>query len=207
MKGKFITVEGIDGSGKSTLIPMLRAFLEDKGWEVVVTTEPTDTWLGKNVKKGFTEEISPFTETFLFLADRCEHTKWILSEMEQGKIVLCDRYADSTYAYQGAALENLIEKPMDWLIEISKHIVVEPDITILLVASPETVVRRIAPRGEWTKFERLEYLRKVNENYLKLGARFSRIKVVDAEQSIEKVFESAKKILEEWIGGKEYGRV
>ncbi|MCX8174354.1 MAG: dTMP kinase [Thermoplasmata archaeon] len=205
MKGKFITVEGIDGTGKSTLIPSLKTCIEDRGWEVALTTEPTDTWLGKNVKRGFTEEISPFTETFLFLADRCEHTKWVKAEMERGKIVLCDRYADSTYAYQGAALENLIEDPMDWLIEVSKHIVVEPDLTILLVAKPETVIRRIAPRGEWTKFERLEYLRKVNENYLKLAERFGRIRVVDAEQSADRVFEHAKNLVHECLGGRKDG--
>ncbi|MEM3396086.1 MAG: dTMP kinase [Thermoplasmata archaeon] len=201
MKGKFITIEGIDGTGKSTLIPALKSFIEELGLEVTVTTEPTDTWLGKNVKRGFTEEISPFTETFLFLADRCEHTKWVREEVRKGKIVLCDRYADSTYAYQGAALENIIEKPMDWLIEISRHVVIEPDLTILLVAKPETVIQRIAPRGEWTKFERLEYLRKVNENYLNLAKKFERIRVVDAEQSPAAVLETAKTLVHKCVGG------
>lgn len=200
MNGKFITIEGIDGTGKSTLIPALKSSLEELGWKVVVTTEPTDTWLGKNVKKGFTAEISPFTETFLFLADRCEHTKWVISEIKAGKIVLCDRYADSTYAYQGAALDCIIKDPMEWLIEISKYIVIEPDLTILLVAKPEIVIQRIAPRGECTKFERLEFLRKVNENYLKLAARFARIKIVDAEQSVENVLENAKNLVLQCIG-------
>jgi len=195
MRGKFITVEGIDGTGKSTLVKELEKTLKSIGFEVFVTTEPTDSWLGKNVKRGLKEEISPFTETFLFLADRCEHTKQILCELEKGKIVLCDRYADSTYAYQGAALETLIPNAMEWLIEISKKFVVEPDLTILLTASLETVIERIKPRAERCKFEKKEYLRKVSENYLRLAQRYGRIKIIDAEQSIEAVLNQAKNLI------------
>lgn len=205
MKGKFITIEGIDGTGKSTLVKELEKTLKTLGWKVSVTTEPTDSWLGKNVKRGFNEEISPLTETFLFLADRCEHTRWILEELEEGKIVLCDRYADSTYAYQGAALENLIENPMEWLIEISRKVVVEPDLTILLVANVETVIERIEPRGERSKFERIEYLRKVSQNYIRLAQKYSRIKIIDAEQSPEVVLDKAKNLILQVVGDKNAG--
>jgi dTMP kinase len=195
MKGKFITIEGIDGTGKSTLTANLAQFLLREGYDVVVTTEPTDTWLGKNVKRGFNEPISPFTECFLFSADRCEHTKWINEELEKGKIVLCDRYADSTYAYQGAALASHIPDAVNWLIEISKYIVREPDVTILLVARAEVVLGRIESRATLTKFEKCAYLKKVEEIYLQLAKRYERIKVIDAEQSAEQVFEQSKQIV------------
>ncbi|MGC9059655.1 MAG: dTMP kinase [Thermoplasmata archaeon] len=207
MKGKFITVEGVDGSGKSTLTAKLGKFLENAGYDVVLTTEPTDTWLGKNVKRAFDENLLPYSEVFLFLADRCEHTRQIKKELDAGKIVLCDRYADSTYAYQGAALEGYMEAPVEWLIEISRYIVIEPDLTLLLIARPEVVIERITPRGSLTKFEKCEYLKKVHENYLMLSKKFSRIRVIDAERKPEVVFEDCRNAVVEYLRGQKNERV
>src|SRR4030042_4873637 len=97
---RFVTFEGIDGSGKSTVSKLVYKQLKSKGLDVVLTVEPTDTWIGKQVKKCIASNSDPFVTAFIFIADRIEHGKQIKKWLNEGKIVLCDRYAESTYAYQ-----------------------------------------------------------------------------------------------------------
>ncbi|HEC80858.1 MAG TPA: dTMP kinase, partial [Thermoplasmatales archaeon] len=127
----FVTFEGIDGSGKSTVSKGVYDWLKKEGLDVVLTFEPTSGFIGETVKRCVEENCSPVTTALLFIADRVEHCKKIRGWLSDGKIVLCDRYADSTYAYQGAQLEGTVDKPMEWLQDVSKNFIVTPEKTFL----------------------------------------------------------------------------
>src|SRR5690242_3793431 len=103
-KGALVTVEGIDGTGKSTVVAGLGRWLASAGVKAAVQREPTQSWVGEAVKKSTTLTTDPLTQTFLFLADRAHHCDAMRAEIAMGTVVLCDRYFDSTVAYQGAAL-------------------------------------------------------------------------------------------------------
>src|SRR5207244_12887061 len=107
----FVTFEGIDGSGKTTVSRLVKDRLRSRGHSVFLTSEPTGDWLGETVRRGIEKGVSPLTESFLFLADRAAHIPEIRSHLDPGECVLCDRYADSTYAYQGAHLVGALHEP------------------------------------------------------------------------------------------------
>ncbi len=182
----FVTFEGIDGSGKSTVSKKVYQNLKNKGYDVVLTFEPTDTWIGKCVSNFIKKEKDPYSTSFAFIADRIEHCKKIKESINSGKIVLCDRYADSTYAYQAAQIENDIKDPMKWLKELSKDRILIPDITFLFVIEPKDSLARIQTRDELIPFERLDFLNKVHKNYLKLSDEDRFIKV-DATKKIDEL--------------------
>ena len=129
MSGLFATIEGIDGSGKTTVAAKVAQSLEAAGIPVVRTTEPTSTWRGDAVKWAIERDVDAITETFLFLADRQTHGMAIRAWLDEGKLVLSDRYADSTYAYQGARLAGKKEDPVRWLRDLSRPFVVPPAVT------------------------------------------------------------------------------
>ena len=106
---KFISFEGIDGCGKSTILQLVYKKLKSNGYDVISTFEPTNSWIGKFVQKCIETEEDPFLTAFTFIADRIEHCKKIRKWLDEGKIVLCDRYAESTYAYQGVQLDSLLK--------------------------------------------------------------------------------------------------
>jgi len=112
---RFITFEGIDGSGKSTVSKLVYEKLKNNGYDVVLTFEPTNSWIGKIVQKNIKTQSDPFETSFTFIADRVDHCKKIKKWFDEGKIVLCDRYAESTYAYQAAQMQEIIDKPIKWL--------------------------------------------------------------------------------------------
>ena len=114
----FVTFEGIDGCGKSTVSKLVFKKLKSQGYDVVLTFEPRDTWVGKCVQKCISTNTDPFVTAFAFIADRIEHCKKIRKWLDNGKTVLCDRYAESTYAYQGAQMQDLIDDPIKWLKEL-----------------------------------------------------------------------------------------
>ena len=185
---RFVTFEGIDGSGKSTISKLVYKELKSKGLDVVLTYEPTDSWIGKQVKKCIKFNADPFVTTFVFIADRIEHGKQIQKWLYEGKIVLCDRYIDSTYAYQGAQLQNVINNPIKWLKELSKNHCIFPDRTFIFVISPKVGLARIKNRENLIPFEKLSFLEKVHKNYLKLavGKRFMKL---DATKRIDELAE------------------
>lgn len=189
-KGLFITLEGIDGTGKSTISHMLSNWLESIGHKVVLTNEPTDTWLGATIKRAHFEGSTALADTFLFLADRAEHVREIERYLESGHMVICDRYADSTIAYQGAAIVSEKENLLEWLEGLNSEFL-KPDITLLLHIDPEKGLKRVSDRGEpLSKFETLSFLQKVQENYLSLASRHpDRIITVDSSGTQEEVFE------------------
>ena len=182
----FITFEGIDGSGKSTVSKKLYKELKSKGFDVVLTYEPTDSWIGKQVKKCIESNADPFVTTFVFIADRINHSKQIQKWLESGKIVLCDRYIDSTYAYQAAQLQDRISNPIKWLKDLSKNHYITPDRTFIFVINPKNSLDRIKNRENLIPFEKLSFLEKVQKNYLKLAIEKRFIKI-DASKGIDEI--------------------
>ena len=176
-KGVFIVLEGIDGSGKTTLAKSLKDRLEAKGYKTQLTAEPTSGTIGSLLRS---EKINdPKAETLLFIADRSCHTSEIIDLLDKGISVISDRYYASTLAYQSAALEGpSFDYPL--LEEMNRAVIREPDITILLDLDPEVSAGRVSSRGEQiSKFERLEFQRRVRDNYLKIAEKHNFI-VLDA---------------------------
>lgn len=180
----FVTFEGIDGSGKSTVSRRVYDDLRDRGTEVVLTVEPTATPIGNFVNTCIRTNADPSVTAFSFIADRIQHCKEIERWLGQGKIVLCDRYAESTYAYQGAQLEDTLPDAVGWLQDLSKGRILVPTRTYLFVIDPQAALARIQHRSELIAFERQVFLERVHKNYLKIcqGPRFIHL---DATQPVD----------------------
>lgn len=191
MKGKLITFEGIDGSGKTTVAKILHSKIENS----IFTTEPTDSWIGKSVKKALEERRDAITIAFLFLADRNEHIKEIKKWLNEGKIVICDRFIDSTFAYQKEHIK--MENIEEWLSWLHKPFIIKPNITFLLVIKPKKAIERIKDR-KLIVYEDEKFLEKVQENYLEIAKKEKdRIVIINAEKSKEEVAEECYRILKE----------
>lgn len=193
-EGKFIVFEGLDGSGQSTQAGLLREFLMEKGFNVILTKEPTlYSEAGKRIRKILDKEIkvSPEELQELMVEDRKEHLeKVIIPALKQGKIVISDRYFLSTFAFgsaDGLDLQELIKMNNQFLY---------PDIIFLLKVSPSVCIERIKNRGDRVAlFEKEEKLSEVWKTYKILPDRLDNIFVIDGEKSIEKVFEKVKEII------------
>lgn len=183
---QFVTFEGIDGSGKSTISKLVNKKLQSTGYETIWTFEPTDSTIGTFVQECIKKQSDPFITSFTFIADRIQHCKQIQGWLGQGKIVICDRYAESTYAYQAAQLESHIKNPLKWLQELSDGRILIPDRTYLFVIDPQTALARIQHRTELIPFEKLAFLEQVHKNYLTVskGKRFLRL---DATKTIDEL--------------------
>ena len=180
MRGAFLVIEGIDGAGKSTLCEILKDSLESEGNKVIVTQEPTRDEIGSFIRRGDVKGISQKGEALLFVADRAVHTERIEKWVEEGNIVICDRYFASTVAYQSVSLNGVaLEK--EWLVSLNIPVIREPDLTVLLDIDPEKGLGRIGGRGEISKFENAEYLKGVRKAYLELAEEFGFV-VMDAER-------------------------
>ena len=182
----FVTFEGIDGSGKSTVSKQVYIKLKSAGYRVVLTNEPTDTPIGKRVQKCIETESDPFITAFIFIVDRINHGKQIQQWLDDGNIVLCDRYGDSTYAYQGAQLEGMVKNPMKWLQDLSLNRIVIPDRTFIFLIDPTKSLARIKHREKLVPFERVSFLKKVQDNYLKLSVE-KRVMKIDGTKNIEEL--------------------
>ena len=183
---QFVTFEGIDGSGKSTISKLVYDKLKSEGYDVILTYEPTDSTIGKYVQKCIKTGGDPYVTSFTFIADRIQHCKKIKQWIDKGSIVICDRYAESTYAYQGSQLEDEIKNPIKWLKDLSKNHIITPDRTFLFVINPKESLARIQHRDELIPFERLSFLEKVHKNYLTVskGKRFLKL---DATKKIDEL--------------------
>ena len=191
--GVFIVLEGIDGAGKSTQAKLLKLWVEEKGYEVVLTKEPTDTPFGKLIRRlvltggreGIIDgaKISHEAEALLFAADRAEHVdKLIKPALESGKVVISDRYFYSSLAYQWARGLDL-----EWLIDLNRF-AIRPDLVLLLDLPVKESMKRIRTRSIKSEFDKIvELQKKVRENYLKLAERFPEIKIVNALEDVEGV--------------------
>jgi dTMP kinase len=186
-KGKLITLEGIDGSGKSTIARSLA--LNPDFSDFVFTREPTGSWIGEAVNRAIHSDTDHLAELFLFVADHAEHvSKLILPTLESGRHVISDRYSASRYAYQGMTLQDRFGDPLRWIQDIHKGWTVVPDLTILFDIDPNISVARCGSRGDKTKFEKVAFLEGVRRNYLRLADENpSSFVVIDASRSVEEI--------------------
>ncbi len=198
----FITLEGPDGSGKSTQLPLLVDFLRQQGLKVLATREPGGTSIGEQVRGVLhrleNKGMHPRTEILLFLAARAQHVEELIRpRLEAGELVLCDRYADSTLAYQGYGhgvnLESLRQ-----LLDFSTG-GLWPDLTLLLdIPSEAGLRRRQSSHGEWNRMDdyALEFHRRVRQGYLDLVRRDpQRWVVVDASRAVDEVQADLRRII------------
>lgn len=192
-KGLFITFEGTDGSGKTTQIKLLEAYMMKKGYEVVLSREPGGTRVSEIIRDFILDprnkEIVPLTEMILYAASRAQHVAEIIEPaIESGKIVICDRYVDSSYAYQGGGRGVDLKSIAD-VNRIAIHGTV-PDITFFLDIDPEiSIKRRINSTGaDRIEQEKLDFHRRVYDGYKKLSILYpDRIKTIDATRSIDEI--------------------
>lgn len=196
-KGKLITLEGIDGTGKSSISKKLKKSFPD----AFFTREPTQSWIGNAVKKSIESDGDPLAELFLFVADHAEHiAKVIRPALSEGKIVFSDRYSDSRYAYQSVTLSDIFDDSMAWVKGIHNGWTVVPDMTILFTIDPSVAVSRCGVRGEKTKFEKLEFLKKVQDNFLRLAEEEpGRFVIVDAGNKLEDVEREVEMKIREFL--------
>ncbi len=192
-KGYFISFEGIDGSGKSTQIQKLAEFLGALDFDIVITREPGGSVGGEEIRnlllQGNVDRWSAETEILLFTAARRDHLeRIILPALKEGKIVICDRFTDSTRMYQGmrgANLRNLVDSLNEKVINF------DPDLTIIIDIHPEISLKRAKSRK--TVEERFEDFgvdlqMKMRKGFIELAKEFGdRIEVVDGQQSVDKL--------------------
>ncbi|MGD0818462.1 MAG: dTMP kinase [Methanomassiliicoccales archaeon] len=187
--GRFYVFEGIDGGGKSTIARMLSDKLATTlGRETVLTAEPSGSWIGDCVRRANKDNINDFAEALLFMADRAQHTQEISRAVEEGKIVICDRYYISTLAYQGVTLERLVPDPVLWLRAVNAPIIRRPDITFYFEIDPEMAMKRMKHRDEKSKFEKLGFLNKVAAIYKEMSISDPSAHIIDASRPLEDVF-------------------
>lgn len=196
MQGKFITFEGIDGSGKSTQMRMLAGELRGRGFDPVTTCEPGGTPLGRHLRRAFleTEEtVAPLAELLLFAADRAQHVEFLIRPaIEAGRIVISDRYADATAAYQGAG-RGFKRETISQIIELATG-GLKPDLTLFFDISVETAIRRMSGRDESeSKKNRMDgetadFYTKVRNEYLKIATlEPKRFRVIDGSGAVDEV--------------------
>ena len=201
-KGFFITFEGADGCGKTTQSELIQKYLEEKGYEVVWTREPGSPGLGKKIRElllHYDDDVAPMCEAFLFLADRAQNVaQTVKPAVDSGKIVLCDRHTDSTIAYQGYGRGEDIKK-LAYLNDLATSSV-KPDLTFVFDVSTEVAQTRVGSEKDRMESAGMEFHKKVRYGYLELAKQEpERIKVIDANNSIEQVFADTKKALESFL--------
>jgi dTMP kinase len=175
-----VTLEGIDGTGKSTLLAALREKLADL--DPVFTREPGATWVGDAVRRAVAEQIDPVTEATLFVADHAAHLATVVRPaLANKKLVISDRYSDSRFAYQSVTLEGVIPDPERWLRAMHNGWSIVPDKTFLLAIPIDDALARLEGKTGREHFERREILEKVQDRYLAFArAEPGRFVVVDA---------------------------
>ncbi len=203
-KGVFITLEGGEGAGKSTQLQILKEFLVSTSIDVMVTREPGGVPSGEKIRdllvNGRTDKWDPLTETLLHFAARREHvSKLIQPALDAGKWILCDRFADSTTAYQGFAQNidlDLISNLYDLIIGN-----LQPDLTIILDLPAEIGLERAKKRGQGgTRYERMgiDFHRRLRDGFLRIAEENSqRCIVIDANQPIEIISKNMIKVVTE----------
>ena len=200
----FITFEGGEGAGKSTAIKKIVEKLQKEGREIVLTREPGGTPIGEEIRSIILDkkntDMDVRTEALLYAASRRQHiVQKIIPSLREGKMVLCDRFLDSSLAYQGYARGIGIDK----VYEMNQFATegVEPDLTLFFDLDPEEGLRRIAANNNREvnrlDVEKLSFHQKVREGFLLLAKKFPhRFVVIDASQNVQKVFEDAYKEIE-----------
>ena len=190
-----VTLEGIDGSGKTTVWEALREapVVPD---DATFTREPTGSWYGDAVRRSIgDEDADPLAELFLFTADHADHlSRTIEPALDEGRLVISDRYSDSRYAYQAASLDGVLKRPMEYIRGVHSPFTRPPDATLYFDVDPRTGAERA---GVTNKLERAGYLAEVRSNYERLvSAEPGRFVRIDATRSPEAVIDAAEDALE-----------
>lgn len=208
MPGTFITFEGIDGSGKSTQLKLLNSFLRARGCEAIVTREPGGTTLGLRLREALLdalEEVDPLTELLVFAADRAQHVRRkLIPALETGAVVISDRYADATVAYQGAG-RGFPPELISQIVQLATG-GLKPDLTLLFDVSIDESTSRTTRRSSGKNparsardrldIENAEFHARVRDAYLSLAAAEpQRIKVIDTSGPVERTHEHVKQII------------
>ena len=209
MPGTFITFEGIDGSGKSTQLRLLNNFLRAHGCEPVVTREPGGTTLGLRLREALLdalEEVDPLTELLVFAADRAQHVRRkLVPALESGAVVISDRYADATIAYQGAG-RGFPPELISQIVQLATG-GLKPDLTLLFDVSIEESTIRTTRRSsaknpaarsarDRLDIENAEFHTRVRDAYLQLANREpERIKVIDTSGAVDQTHQRVKQII------------
>lgn len=202
MNQNFISFEGGEGSGKTTIIKQLKIDLEKQGFKVLQTREPGGSEIAEEIRQIILNianvKMDPRTEALLYAASRRQHlVEVILPALQNGNIVLCDRFVDSSLAYQGYARGLGINQ----IYELNRFAIEDllPGLTIYLDLDPEIGLRRIKDNNRACNrldLESLEFHKKVREGYLLIAKQYpTRIKVVNGSLSKEKLYEEVKKIV------------
>ncbi|HPT88974.1 MAG TPA: dTMP kinase [Bacilli bacterium] len=202
MNQNFISFEGGEGSGKTTIIKQLKIDLEKQGFKVLQTREPGGSEIAEGIRQIILNianvKMDPRTEALLYAASRRQHlVEVILPALQNGNIVLCDRFVDSSLAYQGYARGLGINQ----IYELNRFAIEDllPGLTIYLDLDPEIGLRRIKDNNRACNrldLESLEFHKKVREGYLLIAKQYpTRIKVVNGSLSKEKLYEEVKKIV------------
>ena len=205
MEAKFITLEGIEGSGKTSSIKSITDLLDSKRISYVVTREPGGSSIGSELRSILLDpktEISSEVELLLMLADRKDHVeKVILPNLETGNWVISDRFMDSSIAYQGGG-RKLDKKMID---SFSKNLSLpNPDLTLLFDVPVEISLSRVKARGDLDRFEqeKLDFHNRIREAYLELAEQnVNRIQIIDSSREIELMLKSVEQIIETLING------
>lgn len=208
MKGKFITFEGVDGAGKSTQIKLIADRLTAEGKAVVLTREPGGTGIAERVRNIVLDvglQLSVRTEALLFMAARSEHIEQIIKPaLMAGKVVLCDRFCDSTFVYQGLTQGKTVTE-LDSLRNLNLQATdgIMPDLTVVLDADPKELLLRRDTRGVTDRFENkgLDFQENLRAGFLALAqAEPQRIKIVNALDSVEAVNEQIFTLVKNLLG-------
>ena len=192
MKDKpfFLVLDGIDGCGSSTHSKLLKGYLESNGFKVYLTQEPSNNEIGKLLREFLKDsKIPPTTDALLFAADRDLHWSDIKKKLDEGMIVISDRYIESSIVYQSLSSDDI---SMEWVKAINKF-AGKPDLTIILDVDPKVSLAR-KPDQELEKFEDTSFLEKVRSLYLS-RAKEERYHVVNSDDVIEIVQEKIQKIV------------
>ena len=198
MRGKFITLEGMDGAGKSTHIPDIIKLLELKGVEVISTREPGGTVLGEQLRTLLLNEtMHPETETLLMFAARREHISQIIEPaLARGAWVLSDRFTDATYAYQSGGRGVLANKVIELEAWVQGDL--QPDLTLLFDVPVEVSVARLARARTPDKFEResAEFFTKIRNAYLdRANKNPNRFCIINSNQALDDVKVEVKNVI------------
>lgn len=208
MRGKFITFEGIDGSGKSTQLRLIASNLRFRGLSVLTTQEPGGTPLGRKLREAFLEtdeNVAPLAELLLFAADRAQHVNFLIKPaLSEGKTVISDRYADATYAYQGAG-RGFSQTTIKQVIKLATD-GLKPDLTLFFDLPVEIALLRTNSRSDSGEQknrmdeEKSEFYERVRASYLELAAKEKkRFRIINAEKSVEEVHAEALKTINDFL--------
>lgn len=199
-RGRFITFEGIDGSGKSSTLAHVVAQLRTQFPDLVATKEETEGPAGQAVRATIAAHGDPLAITLLFVADRASHIPAIEAHLAAGRHVLCDRYSLSTLAYQSVTLRGRVPDPGAFVRALHEPLRLRPDHVLLFVADPARCVARTRKRGATTPYEKTEFLTQVQQAYLREADADPTVHRFDAERPIEAVKADALRLVSSWLG-------